>query len=58
MERRSAKSRPVLSRLRPTVDLALIPLKHEAQTKPEDQGPLKLTTLAPQVSYSKPKRPN
>ena len=23
--------------------------------QPEEQGPLKLTTLAPQVSYSKPK---
>ena len=32
--------------------------KHVAQTRPEEQGPLKLTTLAPQVSYSKPKRPN
>ena len=32
--------------------------KHVAQTKPEEQGPLKLATLAPQVSYSKPKRSN
>src|SRR6185436_14275876 len=30
----------------------------QAQTKPEEQGPLKLTSPAPQVSYSKPKRPN
>ena len=30
----------------------------QAQTKSEEQGPLKLTTLAPQVGYSKPKRPN
>jgi hypothetical protein len=30
--------------------------KHTAQTKPEEQGPLKLTTpLAPQVSYSQTK---
>jgi hypothetical protein len=32
--------------------------KHTAQTKPEEQGPLKLTTpLAPQVSYSQTKMP-
>jgi hypothetical protein len=31
--------------------------KHTTQTKPEEQGPLKLTTpLAPQVSYSRTKQ--